>query len=140
MNISYTINQLKKAEKDVIDIYKLAEERMASSCIPYSLVQLRNAFQVFRYAFREWALGKEEGVVLRALMLCDSRAREVKSIFAPVEMVIHYSAVEGADVIEELLGMDGYTEDKFRAIHKSDFKGVYKSGSSGPHGEMNEEA
>ena len=82
---------------------------MARSCIPYSLVQLRNAFQVFRYAFREWALGRGEGEVLRALMLSDVRAREVKS--NGKEMVIQCADPELAEALEELLRRDGYTED-----------------------------
>ncbi len=95
------------------------------SCIPYSLVQLRNAFQVFRYAFREWALTREEGVVLRALMVRDSRVREVKSY--GTEMVISVDDEESADAIAQLLKRDGYTEDKFKGVWNSDFFGKYKS-------------
>ena len=110
MNPSYSINQLKQAEKDVIDVYKLAEERIKLSPIPCSLVQLRNAFQVFRYAFREWAMGKKEGVVLRALMLADSRAKEVRSVFGAEENVIYCEDGEMAEVIEKLLRVDGYDD------------------------------
>lgn len=110
MNISYNIHQLRQAKMDVIDIYKLAEEKMQSSPIPYSLVQLRNAFQVFRYAFREWALGNDRGVVLRALMLADSRAREVKC--NSKEMVIQCADPELGEALARLLERDGYVEDK----------------------------
>ena len=110
MNPSYSINQLKQAEKDVIEIYKLAEERIKLSPIPCSLVQLRNAFQVFRYAFREWAMGKGEGVVLRALMLADSRAKEVRSVFGAEENVIYCEDSEAALLIERLLKIDGYED------------------------------
>jgi hypothetical protein len=110
MNPSYSINQLKQAEKDVIDVYKLAEERIKLSPIPCSLVQLRNAFQVFRYAFREWAMGKKEGVVLRALMLADARAKEVRSVFGAEENVIYCEDSDAALVIERLLKIDGYED------------------------------
>jgi hypothetical protein len=110
MNLSYTIPQLKKAERDIIDIYKLAELRMKESCIPCSLVQLRNAFQVFRYAFREWALSREEGVVLRALMLTDSRSREVSPFLAAEGKVVVCDDEETAEAIERLLRNDGYEE------------------------------
>ena len=109
MNITYNMTQLKQAEKDIIEIYKLAEEKMQRSPIPYSLVQLRNAFQVFRYAFREWALGNDRGVVLRALMLVDSRAREVKS--NGKEMVIQCQDDGIADALARLLEGDGYVEE-----------------------------
>jgi predicted transcriptional regulator len=109
MNITYNINQYRKAEKDVIEIYKLAEEKMKLSPIPYSLVQLRNAFQVFRYAFREWALGNDRGVVLRALMLADARAREVRS--NGKEMVIQVDDPDVAIALERLLEGDGYVEE-----------------------------
>lgn len=79
------------------------------SPIPYSLVQLRNAFQVFRYAFREWALGNDRGVVLRALMLADSRAREVRSNSR--EMVIQVDDPEVGKALERLLEGDGYVEE-----------------------------
>lgn len=82
---------------------------MRASPIPYSLVQLRNAFQVFRYAFREWALGNDRGVVLRALMLADSRAREVRS--KNREMVIQVEDSEIGEALERLLEADGYVEE-----------------------------
>jgi hypothetical protein len=109
MNISYNIPQYKQASKDVIDIYKLAEEKMKLSPIPYSLVQLRNAFQVFRYAFREWALTQDRGVVLRALMVADERAREVRS--NGKEMVIQCADKELGEALARLLEGDGYTEE-----------------------------
>lgn len=109
MNTTYNIQQYKQAEKDIIDIYKLAEEKMKKSPIPYSLVQLRNAFQVFRYAFREWALQNDRGVVLRALMLADARAREVRS--NNQEMVIQCDDSDVALAIERLLEADGYVEE-----------------------------
>ena len=108
MNVTYNLEQLAKAERDVIEIYKLAEEKMALSPIPYSLVQLRNAFQVFRYAFREWAMGNDRGVVLRALMLCDSRAREVRS--NSTEMVIQVDDKDIGIALSRLLESDGYEE------------------------------
>jgi hypothetical protein len=111
MNISYNIPQYKQASKDVIDIYKLAEEKMKLSPIPYSLVQLRNAFQVFRYAFREWALTQDRGVVLRALMVADERAREVRS--NGKEMVIQVEDDGVAEALTRLLEGDGYEEEKF---------------------------
>jgi len=111
MNPTYSINQLKRAEKDVIDIYKLAEDRIKLSPIPCSLVQLRNAFQVFRYAFREWAMGKKEGVVLRALMLADARAREVRSVFGAEENVIYCEDSGIAEALTRLLEGDGYEEE-----------------------------
>lgn len=110
MNPRYNLHTYGQAEKDIIDIYKLAEEKMRVSPIPYSLVQLRNAFQVFRYAFREWALTKDQGVVLRALMLSDARAREVRSNNS--EMVIQCADPELAEALEELLKGDGYEEDE----------------------------
>jgi hypothetical protein len=109
MNISYNISQYKQASKDVIDIYKLAEEKMKLSPIPYSLVQLRNAFQVFRYAFREWSLTQDRGVVLRALMLADARAKEVRCNSR--EMVIQVDDSDVALALERLLEGDGYTEE-----------------------------
>ena len=112
MNITYNLEQLSKAEKDIIDIYRLAEEKMALSAIPHSLVQLRNAFQVFRYAFREWALSNDRGVVLRALMLCDSRAREVKQ--NSTEMVIQCESEEIGEALAKLLESDGYEEEGVR--------------------------
>lgn len=122
MNVTYNINQLKQAEKDVIDIYKLAEEKMGladlrkpyRSCNACQIHQLRNAFQVFRYAMREWALGNDRGVVLRALMLADSRAREVRS--NSTEMVIQCESEDVGAALARLLESDGYEEE---SIHDS---------------------
>ncbi len=111
MNPTYSINQLRQAERDVIEIYKIAEARVKGSVIPSDMVQLRNAFQVFRYAFREWALRKEGGVVLRALMLADARAKEVRSVFGAEENVIYCEDSEVAEVIEKLLIGEGYEEE-----------------------------
>lgn len=110
MNVTYNLQQLGQAERDIIEIYKLAEERMAKSPIPYSLVQLRNAFQVFRYAFREWALGNDRGVVLRALMLADARAREVRC--NSTEMVIQCESEDVGIALARLLEIDGYAEEE----------------------------
>ncbi len=110
MNVTYNLHQIGQAERDVIEIYKLAEERMALSPIPYSLVQLRNAFQVFRYAMREWALGNDRGVVLRALMLADSRAREVRS--NSTEMVIQCESEDVGVALARLLESYGYAEEE----------------------------
>ena len=109
MNVTYNLHQLGQAEKDIIEIYKIAEERMKCTPIPYSLVQLRNAFQVFRYAMREWALGNDRGVVLRALMLADSRAREVRS--NSTEMVIQCESEDVGVALARLLESDGYEEE-----------------------------
>lgn len=79
---------------------------MKGSPIPYSLVQLRNAFQVFRYAFREWALSQDRGVVLRALMLADARAKEVRCNSR--EMVIQVEDDGVAEALTRLLEGDGY--------------------------------
>lgn len=109
MNVTYNLQQLAMAERDVIDIYRIAEERMERSAIPCDAVQLRNAFQIFRYAMREWALGNDRGVVLRALMLCDARAREVKRNYT--EMVIQVEEEEIGEAIGELLKRNGYEEE-----------------------------
>lgn len=106
MKLSYTADQYDKAIADVIGVYKMAEERMKMSPIPYSLVQLRNAFQVFRYAFREWAKDEDRGVVLRALMVADERAKEVKS--GITEMTIQCEDRDVAEALARLLESDGY--------------------------------
>lgn len=109
MKISLTPSQHKKAIEDVLEVYRLAEERMVTSPIPCSLVQLRNAFQVFRYAFREWALRNDRGVVLRALMVADKRAREVRT--NGKEMVIQCADQELGEALARLLEGDGYAEE-----------------------------
>lgn len=119
MEVSYTIPQVSRAERDVIEVYKLAEARMGEthnfggrykSCFSCQRAQLLNAFQVFRYAFREWALKHGEGVVLRALMLRDSRVREVSSNIPNVGSVMFCEDDEIAEELEKLLKGDGYEE------------------------------
>lgn len=72
---------------------------------------LANAFQVFRYAFQEWAGTKDEGVVLRALMYRENRSREVKPHYSKEEMELYIEDQETAEAIERLLRKDGYEED-----------------------------
>lgn len=114
MNVTYTIPQISEAGRDVLEIYSLAEERLKKSCIPHDLIQLRNAFQVFRYAFREWALTKEEGVVLRALMFRDNSVGEVKRILGMEEIIIECEDEDVGNALAKLLGRNGYEEESIR--------------------------
>ncbi len=114
MNPSYTALQMEKAVRDVMNVYELAEERMKASCIPFDAIQLRNAFQVFRYAFREWGMTKDPGVVLRALFFSENRVREVKQ--NPAEVVFQVEDKEIAESLENLLRGYGYEEE---SLHDS---------------------
>jgi hypothetical protein len=111
MDIKYGIRDIKRAEKDVLAIYKLAEKRLGAGCFKWNVEELRNAFQVFRYAFKEWASDKEEGVVLKALMFDDFRSREV-DIDIPKEeveeQVIYCADPDLAVLLEQLLRTGGY--------------------------------
>lgn len=111
MNISYTIRQYEAAGRDCEEVYNLADRRIKGGCLPVSREALANAFQVFRYAFQEWARGKEEGVVLRALMYRDKRTREVKPHYQKEEVEIYCDDEETAEAIERLLKKDGYEEN-----------------------------
>jgi len=109
MNITYNIPQYKQAEKDVIDVYKLAEKRLGAGCFRWNVEELRNAFQVLRYAVREWAADKSRGVVWRMLMFEDMKGREVVvDNKNPEERVIYCADPELAEVLEELIRKDGY--------------------------------
>ena len=114
MKITYSEPQREKAIEDALEVYRIAEERMVASAIPCSLVQLRNAFQVFRYAWREWAADKDRGVVLRAFMVADERAREVRS--DSTELMIQCEDAEMGIALEILLRGYGYEEE---SIHDS---------------------
>lgn len=108
MRVSFNLSQAKRAREDVIRVYEIAEERLKKSCIWIDEESCRNAFQVFRYAFREWALRESRGVVLRALMVADKRVREVSS--NSTEMVIQCADPELGEALARLLERDGYEE------------------------------
>lgn len=111
MNVSYTMNQIGRAAKDVEDVYNLAEKRLGAGCLKWNRDELENAFQVFRYAFQEWASSKEVGVVLRALMYREFRSQEVRRILGSEEMGIFCEDEETAEAVEKLLRKDGYKEE-----------------------------
>lgn len=111
MNPTYTIRQYEQAGRDCDEVYELAEKRIKSGCLPVSREALANAFQVFRYAFQEWASTKEVGVVLRALMYKELRNRGVSHIYQKEEMQIYCEDDETAEAIERLLKKDGYEEN-----------------------------
>jgi hypothetical protein len=114
MKVTYTSGQLEEAMGDLLEVYEAAEERLSGSCIGRELIQARNAFQVFRYAFREWALDKSTGVVLRALMLAENAGGEVSCNLktSPAEeMVIQCDDEIAAEVISLILETHGYEEE-----------------------------
>lgn len=112
MEVKYTIRQYEAAGRDCEAVYDLAEKRIKAGCLPVSREALINAFQVFRYAFQEWARTKDEGVVLRALMYKEHRSREATHIYQKEEMEIYCEDEETAKAIEKLLEKDGYEEDR----------------------------
>ena len=109
MKIEMNSQEIARAKRNLDEIYKTAFERACMSAIGNDRIQLMNAFQVFRYAFREWALRNERGDVLRALMLADSRAKEVRCNSR--EMVIQVEDDGVAEALARLLEGDGYTEE-----------------------------
>ncbi len=110
MTPTYTLRQYEQAGRDCEEVYELAEKRIKAGCLPVSREALANAFQVFRYAFQEWAGTKEVGVVLRALMYKELR-RSAPRIYQKEEMEIYVEDEETAEAIERLLKKDGYKED-----------------------------
>lgn len=111
MTPTYTIRQYEQACKDCEEVYSLAERRIRAGCFPVSSEALINAFQVFRYAFQEWAGTKEEGVVLRALMYREKRTREVNPHYSKDELEIYAEDKKTAEAIEKILRKDGYEEE-----------------------------
>jgi len=109
MQITYGINDIRRAERDVVEVYRLAEKRLGAGCMKWNREELRNAFQVLRYAVREWAADKPRGVVWKMLMFEDCRAREVKVDNKNMEeQVIYCADADLAEVLEELIRKDGY--------------------------------
>ncbi len=113
MTPTYTLRQYEQAGRDCNEVYELAEKRIKAGCLPVSREALANAFQVFRYAFQEWAGTKEVGVVLRALMYRELRRGGIPVYQKPEidEMEIHVEDQETAEAIERILKKDGYKED-----------------------------
>jgi len=109
MHVNYGIRDITRAERDVVEVYELAEKRLGAGCMKWNREELRNAFQVFRYAVREWAADKSRGVVWQMLMFEDCRAREVKVDNKNLEEQVIYCADPSlAEVLEELIRKDGY--------------------------------
>lgn len=112
MNPTYTLRQHDQAGRDCNEVYELAENKVRAGCLPVSREALANAFQVFRYAFQEWAGTKEVGVVMRALMYRELR-RGVIPIYTKSEideMEIYCEDQESAEAIERILKKDGYVD------------------------------
>lgn len=99
-----------KSARDVMEVYSIAERHSLNSCIPIDSETLRCAFQLVRYAFREWACNKSDGVVLRMLRHGNRGEGEVGSYYR--EMVIQCEDNEKAEAIAQLLREDGYVEEK----------------------------
>jgi hypothetical protein len=80
-------------------------------CFKWNREELRNAFQVLRYAIKEWAEDKPREVVWQMIMFEDSRGREVSPILEETENVIYCEDEGTAEVLEEMLRKEGYEED-----------------------------
>lgn len=104
-------------ERDLAEIMEMAEGRMGAvdmrrryrGCGDCAGIQVRNAFQVFRHAIREWALVHGEGEALKALMYSADSAREVKSNIT--EMTILCEDSSTAEKLGRVLEAGGYEEE-----------------------------
>ena len=99
-------------ERDLQSVYSLCERRLREGCFaPYSPDAMRNAFQVVRYAFRVWGVGKKPERVLNALMYASPKIKKIEKLEIVVEdAVIFCEDAEKAQQIEELLRGEGYKE------------------------------
>lgn len=111
MEAKYTIRQYEKAKEDLEEVYQLAEDKLKIGCMPVSREAMINAFQVFRYAFQDWAKGQEVGVVLRALMYRELRSREVSRYIPRPDMSVICDDDSMAEALERELRRNGYEEE-----------------------------
>ena len=93
---------MKTEEKDILVIYKLMEKRLKESGLyQYDWAAMRNAFQVMRYAFREWSYGKSDSRILKALRYGEQ----------PVELVREHKLIVEDDCVAEEIKLILETED-----------------------------
>lgn len=91
-------------------IFEIAERASRGGCLRIGRRNLRNAFQVLRYAIRDWAVGKEAGVVLRTLGIMKKAGGEVSPHIT--EAIIRVDDEKSAEEIKRLLEAHGYEETK----------------------------
>lgn len=120
MNVEYTAETVEISRRGLNEIYESAERSINGGMIgwSYGREELMNAFQVFRYAMREWALKHREGTVLRMLMLNEDAIREVEcrtkkrmSVERCEEVGILCDDERAAKAIETVLKDFGYVEE-----------------------------
>ena len=119
MQISYGLRDSGLAERGCVEVYGIAEKKLGytdlrgcyQKCLWCKKAQLRNAFQVYRYAIKEWAEDKPREVVWQMLMHEDCRAREVSPILGDSENVIYCEDESTGEILEEMLRKEGYEED-----------------------------
>lgn len=102
----------RNTEKDLWEIYSLCERRLHDGCFYYDPIAMRNAFQVVRYAFREWGVGKRPERVLNALMYASPKIKKEEKLEVVVgDSVIFCEDAKKAKQIEEILRGEGYEEE-----------------------------
>jgi hypothetical protein len=98
-------------KNDVMEIYRICEKKLGKElfCCGDNKCA-RELFQMFRYALREWGVGKRSERVLNAIMYADPiiKKEEIESVG---EAVIFTEDKEVAQQIEELLRGSGYEEE-----------------------------
>jgi hypothetical protein len=110
MQISYGVGEGRKAAEGCVEVYRIAEEKLGLGCFKWNREELRNAFQVLRYAIKEWAEDKPRGVVWQMLMSGENDGQEVGADLADSENVIYCEDAETGAMLEEMLRKEGYEE------------------------------
>lgn len=112
MQISYGLRDIGRAEKGCVEVYELAEKRLGAGCLGWNREELRNAFQVLRYAIREWACDKPRGVVWQMLMSGGKKEQEVEAVLGASENILYCDDEQTAEVLEEMLRKEGYEAEE----------------------------
>jgi hypothetical protein len=112
MQISYGLRDIGLAERNCVEVYGLAEKRLGLGCFKWNREELRNAFQVLRYAIREWAEDKPRGVVWQMIMSGVNDGQEVGADLADSENVIYCEDAETGAMLEEMLRKEGYESEE----------------------------
>jgi hypothetical protein len=97
------------ALNDLLDVYDLCNRSVQEGAFRGTHPDVvRNAFQVVRYAFREWAVGKRDERVLNALMYGELKEK----YFDPIQHEVTYFVEDEsqAKAIEDLLKDKGFEE------------------------------
>jgi hypothetical protein len=99
------------AKKDVMEIYRKCEGKLSKELFCCGNKEcVRELFQMFRYALREWGVGKREERVMNAIMYAEPIIKK-EEIQSDGEAVIFVEDKGVAQIIEEMLRGEGYQEE-----------------------------